>query len=269
MSPLNVPNPDKQLTIGKSFSLSGIGIHSGKICEIVFSPAPADEGVYFVYGGKKVPARADLVSDTSRGTSIDGIQVVEHALAAINGLGIDNIKIEVFSAELPVLDGSALPYLKALKSAGIVELGKKKKYLIVDSPIEVNDGSGSLKIAPFNGFKINFMIEFPYIGRQEFCYSEGFEDQIAPARTFGLFDELEQLNRRGLARGASLDNALAIGKSGYLNPPRFKNEPVRHKILDLIGDLALVGRQVKGEIIAKKSGHKLNIELSRRLLALC
>ena len=113
------------------------------------------------------------------------------------------------------------------------------------------------------------MIEFPYIGRQEFSYFERFEDQIAPALTFGLFDELEQLKSKGLAKGASLDNALAIGRSGYLNPPRFKDEPVRHKILDLIGDLALVGRQVKGEIFAKKSGHKLNVELSRRLLALC
>ncbi|MFA4966897.1 MAG: UDP-3-O-acyl-N-acetylglucosamine deacetylase [Candidatus Margulisiibacteriota bacterium] len=269
MSQSDGPSQDNQRTIGKSVSISGIGIHSGESCRVTLKPAGADNGIFFIFQGKKFPARADLVTDTSRGTSVSKIQVVEHLMAAVSGLGIDNLEIELSSRELPMLDGSALPYLQALKSAGILDLGKPKNSLSVSSEIKITDGQSSIRIVPFNGFRVNFMIDFPYIGRQEFSYSGGFEAEIAPARTFGLIEELEQLKSRGLAKGASLENALAIDKNGYLNAPRFKDEPVRHKVLDLIGDFALIGRPVRGEVFAIKSGHKLNIELSRRLLALC
>ncbi len=269
MSPSSGPSQDKQKTIKNPFSLFGIGLHSGVQCSASFRPADVDVGIFFVHQNEKIPARADLVSDTTRGTSLSKIQVVEHVLAAIYGLGINNLEIELSQPELPILDGSALPYVSAFKNAGLIDQGKNVPCLSISSPIKINDGSASLEVLPYDGFKINFMLYFPYLGKQEFVFFEHFEDEIAPARTFGLIDDLDLLRSRGLAQGASYDNALAIGQNGYLNPPRFSNEPVRHKILDLIGDLALVGRSIKGEIFAVKSGHKLNVELARRLLVLC
>jgi len=269
MSRSNGLNPDNQKTIKGPFSLSGIGIHSGKRCEILFRPADPDSGINFIYQGKKIPALVSQVTKTDRGTSLSGIQVVEHILAAAFGLGIDNLVIELSSPEPPILDGSALPYVEGFLGSGIVEQFIKKKVLVINDEILINDDYASLKLVPFNGFSINFMINFSYIGKQSFDFSDNFAFEIAPARTFGLIEEIEGLKTRGLAKGASLDNALAIGREGYINPPRFSNEPVRHKILDLIGDLALVGRPLRGKIFAVRSGHKLNIELARRLFELC
>jgi len=269
MCPSSGPSHDKQKTIGNPFSLSGIGIHSGEFCIAAFRPAEADGGIYFIYQNKKIPALVNNVASTDRGTSLSEIHVVEHVLAAAYGLGIDNLEIELSRPEPPVLDGSALPYVSALKNSGIIEQNREKAFLQIKDQIEIKDGSSSIKIAPFNGFKVHFMIDFPYIGKQTFVFSDNFEAEVAPARTFGLIEELETLKSRGLAKGASLENALAIGKGGDVNAPRFKDEPVRHKILDLIGDLSLIGRPIKGEIFAVKSGHKLNIELARRLFELC
>ena len=265
MFPSNAPSPDKQKTIAREFALQGIGLHSGEACLARFRPADIDCGIFFVFDGKKIPANVSSVTGTKRGTSLSGLHVVEHILAAACGLGISNLEISLSSPEPPILDGSALPFLIGLKNAGIVEQDKARPAILITKPISIKDGEASINVLPYNGFKVNFMIEFPYIGRQEYAYTGDFEAQIAPARTFGLMDELDQLKKQGLARGASFENSLAIGQNGYLNPPRFPNEPVRHKVLDLIGDLSLVGCSILGEVIAIKSGHKLNIELARRL----
>jgi UDP-3-O-acyl N-acetylglucosamine deacetylase len=258
----------KQQTIKNPSRLSGPGIHSGRDSALLFSPAPANAGVFFIKKGKKVPARVAQVKETRRGTSLDGIAVTEHLLAAVYALGIDNLEIKVAGEELPALDGSALPYLDALEKCGNVEQELPKDLLVIDRPIRVSDGEASLEAVPYRGFKLDFMVNFAGAGEQRcsFDLQKGdFRKEIAPARTFGYIEEYELLKEQGLARGASLDNALVLGKDGYINTPRFKDEPVRHKILDLIGDLALLGRPLLAEIKAVRSGHKLNIELVRRL----
>ena len=259
----------KQKTIAKEFSLAGIGLHSGKPASLFFSPAPPNSGIYFIKANHKIPARAGQVKATRRGTSLDGIAVVEHLLAAAGGLGIDNLQIEIKGDELPVMDGSALPYVEALEKAGLVEQKENTDPLILKRPLKVVENQASLLALPFHGFKIDFMVDFKVIGQQCFVFEAApgaFKKEIAAARTFGYLEEYELLKEQGLARGASFENALVLGKDGYLNTPRFPDELVRHKILDLIGDLSLLGRPLRAEIRARGSGHKLNIELVRRLL---
>jgi UDP-3-O-[3-hydroxymyristoyl] N-acetylglucosamine deacetylase len=258
----------RQQTISKPFTLSGLGIHSGQESSIKVSPAPVDSGICFVKNNKKVPARVEHVKQTRRGTCLDGIAVTEHFLAAAYGLGIDNLSVELQGDELPILDGSALPFVEAFEQAGIVQQEALKKPLSTYQPIHLKDGDASLEIRPYNGFKVDFVVNFPVAGelRLSFSLNKGdFKKEIAPARTFGYLEEYELLKEQGLAQGASFDNALVLGKDGYLNTPRFDNELVRHKILDLLGDLALLGQPLEAEIKADRSGHKLNIELVRRL----
>ena len=255
-----------QTTVRKSIKLSGIGLHTGGAVQITISPAPGNSGIVLIKNGQTIPATVDQVKETIRGTTLKGVTVTEHLLAAAAGLGLDNLKIEVSGDELPALDGSALPYVEALEQAGIVEQAEPKNFFVLDQPIKLSN----LEALPFNGFKVNFMVDFPGVGPQSYSFElspEAFKKEIAPARTFGYLEEYDSLKQRGLARGASLENALVLGKNGYVNPPRFPDELVRHKILDLIGDLALLGRPLKAEIKANKSGHKQNIELVKRLRA--
>ena len=261
----------KQKTISKSFRLSGIGLHSGKDSSLFFSPAPPNTGVYFIKEERKVPALVKYVKETKRGTSLDGIAVVEHLLSAVYGLGIDNLQIDLKGDELPVLDGSALPYAQALISAGWLEQNELKNSLVLDRPIKVIEGEASLEVLPYRGFKVDFVVDFPGAGEQRYAFDSqkgDFMKEVAPARTFGYIEEYEVLKEQGLALGASFETALVLGKDGYINTPRFPDEVVRHKILDLIGDLALLGRPLLLEVKANRSGHKLNIELTRRLLNL-
>ena len=267
-SQLSDVNQDKQQTIKSSFSLSGISIHSGKDCTATFRPAKTNSGIYFIYQGKKFEALIKNLGSTQRETCIGEVKLVEHILAAAYGLGIDNLEIELSHFEAPILDGSAAPFLEAFKNTGIIEQEAKKSFLIISKILSVSEGDSSLEIRPYNGFKINFMVEFPMIGRQTLEYNGNFE-AIAAARTFGYLSEFEALKAKNLALGASIENALVVGPNGYLNTPRYPDEPVRHKILDLIGDLALLGRPIKGEISAVKSGHKLNSELVKKLSAVC
>jgi UDP-3-O-acyl N-acetylglucosamine deacetylase len=255
----------KQKTIKKTFSLSGIGIHSGKETSISISPAIENRGILFIKEGKQIKALENNVEETNRGTTLAGIAVVEHLLSAIYGLGIDNLEISVEGDEIPVLDGSALPFALALIGADIIEQREEKQTLPISSPIETS----LLKVLPYRGFKVHFVVNFPLVGEQKLSFDlnkDDFVKEIAPARTFGYISEIEQLKKQGLGQGASLENALAIGKEGYLNPPRFPDEVVRHKILDLIGDFSLLGRPLEAEIFANKSGHKNNIEMVRRIL---
>jgi UDP-3-O-acyl N-acetylglucosamine deacetylase len=259
----------KQKTISKTFCLSGLGLHSGSDSSLYFSPAPTNTGIVFVKNGREIPAHVSKVKETRRGTFLEGISVVEHLLSAAYGLGVDNLRIEIKGDEPPALDGSALPYVESLLAAGIVEQREIKNYLYIEQPIKLIKEEASLEALPYRGFKINFTVDFPGIGTQHYLFDQkksSFEKEIAPARTFGYIDEYEILKEQGLARGASFENSLVLGKDGYINNPRFQDELVRHKILDLIGDLALLGRPVQAEIIAVKSGHEMNIELVRRLL---
>lgn len=252
----------KQRSIKKGFELQGIGLHSGVSCKINVSPAKEDTGT--ILNSKK--ATVENVSNTNRGTTVAGVAVTEHFLAAAYGLGIDNLLVEIEGGEFPALDGSALPYVEALEKAGIVELAADKNFIKLKFPVEAGDKETWLKARPCNGFRVHFMVDFLGIGEQNFVFEDQFETGIAPARTVGYLKEHEALKKQGLALGASLDNALVIGKDGYLNKPRFPDEIVRHKILDLIGDLALLGRPLEAEIFAQKSGHRHNIELVRRIL---
>jgi UDP-3-O-acyl N-acetylglucosamine deacetylase len=267
-----------QKTIKNEFSLSGIGIHSGEKCSMRVLPAKEDTGIRFLVKDAspavEIPASPAYVVKKERETSLKNsnieIQTVEHFLAAAHGLGIDNLTVELSGRELPILDGSALCFVEAFKKAEPVPLDYPKRIFLVHSSIalENDDGEASLVILPFTHFRISFVVDFPVIGCQLFSFDSekhSFEKEIAPARTFGYAEELETLKAKGLAKGASLENALGINKDGYMNPPRFSNEPVRHKILDLFGDLALLNGYIKGHIIAIKSGHKLNLELMERL----
>ncbi len=258
----------RQRTIKKEVSLSGLALHSGKEASVRLLPAAADAGIVFVVRGQKIPALAENVTDTTRGTSLGRAQVVEHLLAAVYGLGIDNLTIELEGGEPPALDGSAYLFGEALKKAGLAELPAEKRLLAPKKDLLVEDPGASLRLIPYDGFAIHFVIEFPVIGRQELSYNGDF-DELAQARTFGFVEELEGLRKRGLARGATLENSLAIGPQGYLSPPRYPDEPVRHKVLDLLGDLALVGYPINGKIEAFKSGHRLNVALARRIREAC
>jgi UDP-3-O-[3-hydroxymyristoyl] N-acetylglucosamine deacetylase len=256
-------------TINNPFVMEGVGLHSGEKVKLFFRPAPPDSGVCFLRAGKKIAALAHNVIDTRRGTSLDGVATVEHLLSAAYGIGLTDLEVEVEGHELPALDGSSLPYVEAFENAGINRSGAPGNILSLPSSIKIIEGDALLEAVPCRGFRIHFMVDFEGIGEQKFSFEPGkqsYKAEIAPARTFGYFEEYQNLKSRGLAQGASLENALVIGKEGYLNAPRFPDELVRHKILDLIGDLSLLGRPLQAEINAVKSGHKLNIELVRRVV---
>jgi UDP-3-O-[3-hydroxymyristoyl] N-acetylglucosamine deacetylase len=259
----------RQRTIGRSFTLSGIGIHSGTPTEIFVSPAIENSGIVFLCSGHKFPALAGQVKETRRGTTVGEIAITEHFLAAASALGIDNLQVEVRGNELPILDGSALPFVEALENVTIVEQSAEKAFLIIQQPIQLTAGDASLAALPYDGFKVDFMVNFSPVGEQRLVFEltgDNFKRGIAPARTFGYIEEFELLKEQGLGRGASFDNALVLSQDGFINAPRFPDELVRHKILDLIGDLALLGRPLKAEIKAVRSGHALNVELVRRLI---
>lgn len=271
---------EKQCTIRGTVSYSGIGLHTGNKTTITFKPAPVDTGVRFVRvdleGAPAILADIDHVVDISRGTSIGQngfkIHTVEHVLAAIAGLGIDNLYAELDGNEPPAADGSSLPFLQALKSVGVIQQEKEKNYFIVDAPITFSNGDKELFVIPYDGFKISYTIDYPHplVGTRFLSLEitpDTFDKQISAARTFAFINEVEMLKQLGLIKGGSLENAIVIGDDTILNeePLRFPDEFVRHKILDLIGDLFLVGRPIKGHVYASKSGHGTHVELARLL----
>jgi len=240
-----------------------------------------------LYQGHKIPLNINNVSGDKLATSLGEITLTEHLCAAINGLGLNNLIIECFSAEIPIIDGSSLPFVVAFEKAGIIEQPHVVRPFKLAQKITVKDGDAWLVAEPFNpasggtpehcieysnrdNLTIDFSVDFPVIGQQSFFFAgsvESFKKEIAPARTFGYEKDLEELHKNGFAKGASLENALGINEKGYMNKPRFDNEPVRHKILDLLGDLALLGRPLNAKIKAHKSSHRLNHQLVRRLLS--
>lgn len=268
----------RRKTLKNSVSTKGIALHSGRESAVKFCPAPEGTGIVFVRGDlpgrSKIRATAQNVCDTKRGTTLkEGgaeIAVVEHILAAVYCLGISDIVIEVDNPEPPAFDGSALPIFLLLREAGTTLLSKEYHPLKVVEEIILEEGAGLIRACPSDRLRISFMVDFPgtVVGRQEISLeidAKTFEREIAPARTFGFTEEVESLKKSGLALGASLENALAITADGYVNKPRFRNEVVRHKVLDVIGDLALVGRPILAHITAERSGHRLNSLLASAL----
>ncbi len=302
----------KQRTIRTVSSYTGTGLHTGQTSTITFRPAPEDHGVVFVRtdidSTIEVPALVDYVEsdngiDSLRGTNLqkDGVTIytVEHVLAAVAGLEIDNLRIELDAAEPPVGDGSAMPFVNVLLEAGIVEQEKPKNYLVVEESLYFHDEQKGIDLValPLDDFRVTVMIDYknPALGSQHsglFSLEKEFVTDFAPSRTFCFLHEVEMLINQNLIKGGSLNNAVVIcdkkldeinekkirstlnikdevfvGENGILNNTslRFKNEPARHKVLDLLGDLFLVGAPIKGQILAGRPGHKSNIEFARRL----
>lgn len=271
-----------QATVLNTVECTGIGLHTGMPCRLRIRPAPPDTGIVFVRSDlpKEVKIRAHInnVVDATLATTIGQEEVkvstVEHLMAAFAGLGIDNAEVELNGPEVPIMDGSSEPFNDLLKKTGIKLQEKRKKFVIIRRPVTVTDGDRQATLLPSNDFKISYTIDFqhPLISNQYYLIqiSNGnFEREICRARTFGFLREYEMLKARGFARGGSLENAVVIGEGGVINGEglRFSDEFVRHKILDSIGDLWLLGAQVIGHFICYKSGHTLNHKLLHKLLA--
>jgi len=295
----------KQQTIENSFTLTGIGLHTGLDIEVTFNPAPVDHGVKIkrvdLDDRPVINALAENVVNTQRGTvlgnNIFTVSTIEHGMAALYAFGIDNCLVEVNASEFPILDGSSMEYVKAIRKAGVKQQEKDKDYYIVRKKIEVSDPkSGSkLTLLPDDSFCINSFIEFDskYIPNQSATMDSvtDFETEIAPARTFVFVREIQKLREAGLIKGGNLDNAIVIYERelpqdeldeiadavnvprknakelGYLNNRQlaFPNEPARHKLLDIIGDMSLVGKPIVGRLLAIRPGHKINNQLARQI----
>lgn len=271
-----------QQTIKKPVSFSGIGVHTGNRCTVTFRPAPENFGIRFrridLPGVPEVPAQIEKVTGTMRGTTISEgdvkVHTVEHVLATLNCYGIDNLIIEMDANEPPVGDGSSLPFVDMLEEAGVERQNMPRRELIVREPVYVDEPDVTLVALPSTRFRISYTILFPQnkVGLDSQFYDfnvskESFVNEIAPARTFCFFREVETLMDQGLIKGGSLENAVVIGDEGILSKEslRFPNEFVRHKLLDLIGDLFLLGTGLRAHIIAIRSGHKHNVKLARAL----
>ncbi|MCL2625275.1 MAG: UDP-3-O-acyl-N-acetylglucosamine deacetylase [Cystobacterineae bacterium] len=271
-----------QLTLRRSVSCSGIGLHSGKPVRLVVSPAPVDSGIVFVRedlpSKPTIPARSEKVLDTSLATTLgqkgEGVGTVEHLMAAFGGLGIDNARVEVDGPELPILDGSAAPFVALLKEAGVREQGAPKTYMVIKKAVTVRSGDKFASLAPASEFRVDCTIDFqhPLITDQTYGMKitpESFVNELARARTFCFLQDIEKLKHIGLAQGGSLENAVVIDKFSILNSEglRFPDEFVRHKLLDALGDLALLGKPLLAHLTAYKTGHTLNQQLVKAVLA--
>ena len=266
-----------QKTLRERFAYEGVGLHTGVPCRIEVEPAQAGSGLEFVSGGVVIPALAEYVVETARATVVgkDGVTIstIEHLLAALFGAGIANARIHVDGPEIPVADGSAKTWVQLIESAGIVAQSEVRGRYVPTAPAFVRDGDRTIIVLPATHFRVRFLADFAApIGTQYFdgeVTPEFFISEIASARTFGYLHEVQALLDRGLAKGGTLENALVFAPEGPLQEMRWPNEPVRHKVLDLIGDFALLGAWPQCEVVAIKSGHKLHCiattELRRRM----
>ncbi len=273
---------DKQRTIEKEASLKGIGLHTAKKVSVTFKPADIDSGINFIR--TDLPDRpvikasiGSLLSQSRspRRTSIgrDGIEIhtIEHLMAALSGLCIDNIYIEIDNDEVPGLDGSSLNFLEILSKAGIKEQEKSRRYYLVKEPIFVEEEGSAIVVVPSRDFKISYTLNYnhPLLKVQflEINFNEEvFKNELASSRTFCLESEAQELQQQGLGRGANYENTLVVGEKGVIkNKLRYQDEFIRHKILDLLGDLYILGEPLRGHIIALRSGHSLNLKLSRKI----
>lgn len=274
----------RQRTLQNAITTTGIGLHSGEEVHLTLNPAPVDSGIVFrrvdLDPVLDIPARAGNVSDTMLSTclTVEGqrVSTVEHLLAALAGLGIDNARLDVNAPEVPIMDGSAGPFVSLIRSAGIQEQDALKKFIRIKRKVTVEDGDKVASFLPFAGFKVSFTIDFDQpVFRNRSAHAEmdfansSFVDEVSRARTFGFMHEIEYLRSRGLARGGSFDNAIVVDDYRILNEEglRYEDEFVKHKVLDAIGDLYLAGGGIIGEFRAYKSGHTLNNAAVRALLA--
>ncbi|MBE9170622.1 UDP-3-O-acyl-N-acetylglucosamine deacetylase [Pleurocapsales cyanobacterium LEGE 06147] len=269
-------------TIKESFELSGVGLHSGVTTTVRVVPTQAEAGRYFVRvdlpARPLIPARLEAVSQTTLSTELARgqakVRTVEHLLAALFGHGVDNARIEIDGAEVPLLDGSAKMWSEAIANVGIASLPvppSPRLSVPLAEPIWIREEDSFVAALPSSETRFTYGIDFPYqaIGNQWHSWNPqtgNFAEAIAPARTFGFAEAIEQLKQAGLIKGGSLENALVCSDRGWLNPPlRFTNEPARHKLLDLIGDLSLLGRLPQAHFLAYKASHKLHIQLAQKL----
>jgi len=266
----------RQGTIGATVRLEGIGLHTGRLQQMTLRAAPPNTGILFrraTQGSPPIRATLDAVSGTTGRVSLGGaggVQTVEHLLSAAWAAGVDNLDVELDGGEVPGMDGSALPIVQALRGAGVRSQDAVRPVLEVREPVWVGNGQSWVVALPAPRFGVACVVTLgaPAKEDQAATYdpaADRYEEVIAPARTWGYEREAEALRRQGLALGASLENTLVIGGAGYLGPPRFPNEPARHKLLDLLGDLALLGRDIQGHIIAVRAGHSLHVALARAL----
>lgn len=273
----------RQRTVKEPVSIEGIGLQTGKKVKITLKPSPADSGINFIRLDlpNKPLLNVQSMNFAGPGPSAERrtilgigplqVQTTEHLLAALSGLSIDNIVIELDNVELPGLDGSAKGFTDAILQTGIRQQDKEKRFLDIKSPVRCEGPDNFLAVFPDDKFRISYTMSYenPALGTQFFSIvlnEESFLKEVAPARTFCLEAEAAELLRRGLGKGANYDNTLVMGKDGPIKTSlRFRDEPVRHKVLDLVGDLSLAGMAMKAHVIAIKSGHKLNMELVKKL----
>lgn len=269
-----------QKTLSKSIKISGIGLHTGANVNLVLEPAPSNTGYIFIrtdLDNFEVPASAEYISHCSYATTLLRKGVVlstcEHLLSALLGTGIDNCFIKLDNIEIPILDGSSRDFVDLIESAGFKKQNAPRRYFQVKKRVKFERNNRKISVEPSDKFEIECLIDFthPFINHQKFNFildNGSFSKEIASARTFGFTAEIEALRKAKLVRGGSLDNAIVLTKKGMLNknPLRFKDEFVRHKILDIIGDLALLGMPMLGKVIAERSGHSIHAGLVSKLL---
>ncbi len=269
-----------QKTILKSVSCSGIGLHTGKLVNLRLSPAPANSGIVFqridLSDKPKIDAKVENLVGVNHATTLSKngvlVQTVEHLMAAFAGLEIDNILVQLDSCEVPIMDGSAAPFIYLLHEAGIKTQSHPRYYLKITEPIKVEQGDKFAMIQPADEFRVSYYLDFnhPLIHNQRasvVCNEEVFTNKVCRARTFGFLEEVELLRKHGLAKGGSLDNAIVIGRYDILNDSlRFEDEFVYHKIMDSIGDLYLLGMPILGHFTGYKAGHALHTQLACRIM---
>ncbi len=264
-----------QATLRQTLTFEGVGLHTGADCRMELRPAGVDEGLNFLSAGTRIPATVEHVVDTSRATVIGRggvtISTTEHVLSALLAMGVTNAEIAVDGPEIPVCDGSAAQFVAAIEASGLQAQRAERRTFELTEPVIVRSGDKLMAAFPAPAFRVSFTADFPPpIGTQYFCADVDpvrYREEIAGARTFGYLHEIQALLARGLARGGSLENALVFTPDGPMQPLRWPNEAVRHKVLDLIGDLALLGAWPHCEIVAIKSGHELHCSLTSALRA--
>ncbi len=268
-----------QQTLRRSVTCAGIGLHSGHKVSLSLKAGPPDSGIRFRradLGGREIPAMVENVAGIRYATGLEvdsaSVETVEHLLAALISMGVDNVIIELNQREVPIMDGSAAPFVYLVQEAGIRRQAKTRRFLKVTRPVSLSMGDKQIALYPSDHFKITYSISFDHPllthqSREIQLTEKSFVDQIAPARTFGFLKEVERLRRQGLALGGSLDNAIVLSESGVLNRSlRFEDEFVRHKILDAIGDLALIGYPLIGHLVVNRGGHALHTAFASKVL---
>lgn len=271
-----------QHTVRNEVTFRGVGLHSGKSVKLAIKPAEANSGIHFVRTDmdrkRVIPAFMNRVVDTRMATTLAHDDIVisttEHLLGALYGLGIDNARIELDGPEVPIMDGSAAPFVRILKRVGRKRQSAKRWMIKITKEVVHEEDGKTIRVLPFDGFKVSCMIDFDHdlIRRQSYSLlvsSKKFEDEIASARTFGFVEEVEKLRQNGLALGGSLQNAVVVDRLGVVNEEglRFSDEFARHKVLDLIGDIALLGFPLLGHVVAHKSGHGQHLALMKAISA--